>query len=225
MDKIGIYLTDASYDKGTGVSSISFIEKTNNTTNNIQINTSSNILTSEFIGIKECLKHAFRKFKFVVVFCDNINAVNKAKKELFTTMKLNERFAFVQFVWLPREFMHEADFLTKNIEDIEKNKEKKLEGYKNKMKGNVLDIFISEEDKRNILKELINDFKKEVNVDNLNLESTTLINILIKDNFNTNILNDLEKVTEDIKHIIKDSPKQGQKNSNLQKIIETLYSI
>ena len=224
MEQMGIYLTDASFDKNTGVSSISFVDKISKKTQNLQINTSKNILESEFIGIKECLKNGYRKYKNVVVFCDSIGAINKAKKELFKSMKLNERFNYVQFVWLPRDFLSEADFLTKNIEDTELNKEKKIEGYKNKIKGNVLDIFISNEDKEDILKEYLFDFFKEVDTSKFNFKSDTFKNILIEKTIVSKITEEVDLISLDIKMIIKEYPKQGYKNSLLQKITELLYS-
>jgi len=218
MKKIGIYLTDASFDKKTKISSISFLEKTTKKTSNIQTNKFNNIFDAEYEGIRECLMHGFKKFKNIVVICDNRGAIFKAQRELKEKMNLRSRFDSYQFIWLPREYLEEADFLTKNV-DIELNKKLKIE---NCTSGNILDIFLSEKDYLNILNDLIISFKE-------NNSYTNNTNFKIFDKIlNGEIISpidNIEDISSDIKTIIRKNPKEAKKNSNLQRIIEILYLV
>jgi len=217
MEKLGIYMTDASFDKKSKVSSISFIEKNTSHTKNIQRSDIPNIFEAEYEGIRQCLIHAYKKFANVIVICDNKAAIFKAQRELKKSMKLKERFSSYQFLWLPREYMEEADFLTKNV-DKDLNKKLKID---NSTHGNVFDIFVSKEDFEDILKKHIDLFKLkyDIDIDRLKILDRVLEGELIDP------INEIENISHDIKYIIEKYPQLGQKNSDLQKIIEVLYLV
>jgi len=218
MQNIGIYLTDASFDKKSKISSISFLEKTTNKTNNIQTAQYKNIYDAEFEGIKICLKDAYKKFKHVVVVCDNKRAVFNAQKHLRKEMKLSMRFESSQFLWLPRDFLSEADFLTKNV-DITKNKKIKLDNATN---GSVFEVFLTKEDYLNLLLDSILKFRKENR--ELNYNDLSILNKVLNGELIDPIQN-IELIREDLLKIIQFNPKEGRKNSNIEKIIELLYMV
>ena len=220
MDKIGIFLTDASFDRRMKVSSISFIEKITNKKNNLQVNNLPNVFEAEFLGIKECLKYGFKKFKNIVIVCDNKAAIFKARKDLIKDMKLLQRFETVQFLWLPREFLNEADFLTKNINNVEQNLKLKKE---NLFNGNVLDIFISEEDKKEVLNQLINNILNIKNFNIKNIKNNEFKKLLNK-NFDFNLNEDFNLLKDDILYIIAIEPKEVKEDSSLSKLINFLSS-
>jgi len=218
MEKIGIYLTDASFDKKSKISSISFIEKNSNKTSNKQTNEFQNIFEAEYEGIRLCLIHGFKKYKNIIVVCDNRGAIFKAQRDLRIKMNLRSRFDSCQFIWLPREYLEEVDFLTKNV-DIHLNKKLKIE---NCTTGNILDIFLTKSDYVEILEDLISQFKNE----NLYLDRVSLkIFHKILNGIVVDPLNYIEDLAFDIKIILKNNPKEGKKDSTLQRIIKILYLV
>lgn len=223
MDNLGIFLTDASFDRKTGVSSISLIEKTTKFTSNEQGIDCKNIFEAELYGIKRCLIYAFKKFKNVIVVCDNKFAVFSAKKAFFEELKLKSRFNTVQFLWLPRDYMSEIDFLTKHVEDIDLNHKLKKEGIIQKEYSNVLDIYVSEQD---ILERIKQEIKNILNIPGFNLEkikSKNLYNLLTSNNeYNKEAP---EIIKEDILYILTLDPKQKLKTSSLQIILNYIHNL
>lgn len=215
-----IYLTDASRDNKTGVSSISFIDKGSDKTNNFQTNELKNIYEAELKGIKLCIVDAYEKYSNVVIFCDNKAAVNTARKELFHSMKLREKFRSVQFVWLPREFLDEVDFLTKNINDIDLNKDLKKSAFENQSKGNILDIVLNQNDYDKII---IDQYKSIDGIDSIELNSQIFVDL-----FYGKVTQDRQEIVNskefynDIVLILKEYPELSKKGSKLQKLIEML---
>jgi len=216
MKQLGIYLTDASFDKKTKVSSISFIEKNTNIINNIQSRDFSNIFLAEYEGIRISVINAFKKFNNIVVVCDNIKAIEKANRVLKREMNLDRRFNSVQFLWLPRDYLAEADFLTKNV-DITKNKNLKLDSVLN---GSVFDTFVSKEDINDLLLENVLEFNKK-NKD-LDFSKLKIINIILSGKL-IDPTSESESIESDIRYIISQNPREGKEGSNLRKIIELLY--
>lgn len=216
-----IYLTDASYDHKTGVSSISFIDKTSKRTFNKQSNDIKNIFLAELEGIKLCIIDAFKSnYSNVIIFCDNKKAVFTAYKQFKNELNLDSRFKSIQIVWLPRNFLHEADFLTKNVEDIDKNKFLKTHGLTNKLKGNVLNVSLSKND----LKEII--FKK---ASKIIIEDIEFENEFLRELFNGNLIDLKEHFLEesyinDLKKIIAKTPSYMKKKSDLQLLSEMILN-
>lgn len=225
MLNLGIFLTDASFDKKTKTSSISFIEKESGYSSNYQTNEFVDIFSAEYEGILIAIKYAFKRYNNIIIICDNKGAISKARRELFKKMNLGKRFSSVQFLWLPRDYLVEADFLTKNVHDYSLNKQLKISGTENLLRSNVLDIFVDNSDINNIL--------------DRNISSLELINDLSVSKFKSNIFKllfdrefdlarktrlDIELMKMDILYIIDLQPKEGKKGSSLQKILEIIYN-
>ena len=214
-----IYITDASYDKESGVSSISFLDKSSGLSKNTQSTLYKNIYEAELFGIKQCLVDAFGKYSNVIVFCDNKQAVFNARRE-FEKLNLKQRFETSQFVWLPRAFMYEADFLTKNISEIEKNLNLKKIGTGNNVRGNVLTIKLSKTDYDNII------IEKSILID---VSNVILISKLLKEIYYNKVVPERKNLLVmdneyilDIKNILKNNPSYSIVGSDFQKFLEML---
>lgn len=223
MDNLGIFLTDASFDKKSSVSSISFIEKITQVTGNFQTGDISNIYEAELEGIRKCLKFAFRKFNNVVIVCDNKAAVFNAKKTFLREMNLKDRFSSVQFLWLPRDYLSEADFLTKNIDNEIENKNLKISGVIKKSKKNVLDIFVNEAEIYDIFYRKGQDLLKKIDISNI--KCGLLIDIFNKKSIRSiDFSVDPILMKQDILYIINKAPLEGLEGSSLQLVVDYLYN-
>lgn len=210
---IGVYLTDASFDAKTKTSSISFLESESGSINNFQTNEFENIYQAELAGVKACIKDALDKYSDIVIFCDNQRAVFNSKKD-FSILK---RFKTAQVVWLPRKFLDKADFLTKNVTDLELNKSVKMKGFESKL-GNVFDVFIDSTDIDNLFKK----FTKDIDI-KLFKSKTFQISFSegrVEKKF---FLEEFSLIKEDILSIIERYPDEGKNNSNMQKALGLFY--
>lgn len=204
--QIGIYITDASFDKNSRVASISFIEITTNKKSEKQQQV-NNIFEAEYIGIKECMINAAGKFNNILIICDSKQAIREAKKEVYSNKKWNRKIKDIQFIWLPREYTDLADFLTKNITKGDENKKLKLDSYKDDIeRTDIMDIFVTDEDKIEIIKENILNLKSEydfnIQYKSLHLKEN-LINLEIKSLYEE----DREKIGKDLKELMRLNPK------------------
>lgn len=210
---IGVYLTDASFDAKTKTSSISFLESESGSTGNIQTNEFENIYQAELAGIKACIKDALDKYSDIVIFCDNQRAVFNSKRD-FNILK---RFKTAQVVWLPRKFLDKADFLTKNVDDLELNKITKIDGFESKL-GNVFDIFIGTSD----IDDLFQKFTKNIDMDSFKSKTfqISFSEGRVEKKF---FLEETALIKDDILNIIEKYPEEGRNNSNMQKALGLFY--
>jgi len=115
--KFGIFLSDASFDYKTKFSVAGIKEMISGETKQVTNASSKNPTEAEKFGIMESLKFAESNgYDNVVFICDNKKAITYIKREFFQNENLRSKFWYVQFLWLPREFMHAVDFLSKNLD-------------------------------------------------------------------------------------------------------------
>ncbi len=219
--QIGIYITDASFDHKTNVSSISFIEINKNYKGEKHTKT-KNIFEAEYIGIKECMIHASTRFNNIIVICDSKQAIREAKKEIYRNKKWNMKIKDIQLIWLPRDFTNLADFLTKNITNPEDNKKLKTESFIDDLsRHNVMDIYVSKNDKEKMLikwiKELNNNYDLDIKYSSLKLKEN-LIDLKISSIYEEN----QELVSLDIVKLIERNPSLINKDGLLNKVITML---
>ena len=125
-----VILTDASFDKQSNTGVIGIIYKNNK----LQIPyKAKNIYEGELKGIKEGIKFAYqKKAKNILLICDNQRAIAEGRKWFFKEPALKNLFKYVQFLWLPREYLKEVDVLSKllNTEDAIKVRQLKKQEIK-----------------------------------------------------------------------------------------------
>lgn len=225
-EKVGLFLTDASFDYKSKVSSIAILDlKTNQKFNKQEI--VSGPKEGESKGIIEALKKGIKLYKNIIVFCDNIHSVNEVRREVLGSKFWKAKYYYIQIVWVPREETHLADFFSKNLDSSEENLNLKIESFKNKCtNNNVMDIIISSEDKINVLKEFLKDSLKENSlIKDFKFQSNILKDIFYTNKFN---LNDIEKegdkIKEDYLALYKEFPSSFNSNSPLKKLFEGLFT-
>jgi len=115
--KFGIFLSDASFDHKTRVSVIGITETISGKTYQFLYENPKNPTDAEKFGVQKAIEIALNeKFDNVVFICDNKSAINMTRKKFFSKEELRSLFWYTQFVWLPREFMGSADFLSKHVD-------------------------------------------------------------------------------------------------------------
>ena len=126
--KYGIFFVDASFNKKYKSSNFGFYEI-------IYKLKKTKTLQGEFNNSKEAEKKAIietihialkNKYENIIIFNDNKFAIKEIKKIFYENLNYKHMFAYIQFVWIPRDFNKLADFLSKNfnMEDIENKNNK-----------------------------------------------------------------------------------------------------
>lgn len=223
--KIGLFITDASFDSKTKVASIAIVDIKTKAVYSIQ-KSANNVKEAETSGIFEGLTRAVGKYSNIVIFCDNQGSVKYVKDKVNTSEFWSSKFLTIQVIWLPREETFVADFFTKNIEDSDKNMSLKIESFKNECKtSNVMDLFLTKEDKYKIIKELFEDSLKEYELLNsFNFLSILLKSIFESNNFNNRSENDFFEIKKDCERLFKLSPEILDKKSSFYRAIQGLLN-
>jgi len=166
-EKIGFFFTDASLDHKTKNVKVSIIDIISNDKKQFNYTTNS-IVEAESYSIICALKEGLKKYKNIIVFNDNLYAVKKVKKDIFSkdNIFLN-KYYFVQIVWIPREYNQIADFFSKNIDNQKKEKEQKVNSYIQYINRN--EIVVTTVDKISFLKDMILNDNNEKNIKSLKL--------------------------------------------------------
>ena len=140
--ELGIFISDASFRKKEKISVISVKCNTTGMDWTKTVDTSSS-LEAEKAGIRYAINRAQNHTSFynAIFICDNKEAVLAIKEE-YEKRKIKP-FRTAQFLWLPRKYLGEADFLTKNL-GVKVSKEVK------KLKTNKLNRTVNTKTKRHI---------------------------------------------------------------------------
>jgi ribonuclease HI len=226
IEKLGIFMSDASFDIKNGVSSIAIINLKTQDTKSIQ-KISKSVFQAEYEGILESLKLADGKYSNVIVFCDSKDAVNEINLKLANTGYFNSKFNSIQIVWLNREETFIADFFTKNVSDPKKNMELKIEAYKNSCKtSNVMDIFLTKRNKQKILINLFKEaFKEYPLLKIFEFKSDYLKKIIFENNFRDKTDTDVNDMKEDCQSIYELSPIILSKDSKFFAAIQGVLTL
>lgn len=160
-----IFITDASFDFGSKTSIIGIENIITGKEYQKVFNDAKNPFEAEKLGIREVILISIQEgLKNILIFCDNKGAVVHSKKDFFNDNELKNKFDFIQFVWVPREFTEIADTISKNVVD---------ENIKN-------DIINSKAENLNIKKEKLSNSYLEEHVNNINPSSEISNNTLKK---------------------------------------------
>jgi len=219
--KIGIFLTDASFDFKTKVASISIINLKENKNFNIH-NVIKNPKEAETLGIYEALKKGINKYENIIIFCDNLYSVNEVRKTVLNSKYWKSKFKYIQIVWVPREETHLADFFSKNLSEGSDNLKKKIESFENEcITSNVMDLVVTIKDKEKIILK----FKKEALLKNPELIKFNFQSIVLNKLFHENKVDlelidnhELDFMRNDYINLLYDNPEYN-KNNSLKKIV------
>ena len=148
-----IFITDAAFDFKSKTSIIGIKNLSNGKTYQRVFKDAKNPFEAEKMGIQEIILISLEEgLRNVLIYCDNKGAVVHAKRDFFSNDVLKSKFNFIQFVWVPREYTHIADELSKKISDEDLQQ----------------DIINTKADNLNILKEERSNVYLEHHVNDLN---------------------------------------------------------
>ena len=121
---MNIFVTDASFDFKSKTSIIGIKNLSNEKTYQRVFKDAKNPFEAEKLGIQEIILISIEEgLSNVLIYCDNKGAVVHTKRDFFKDEALRSKFNFIQFVWIPREYTHIADELSKKISDQELQKD------------------------------------------------------------------------------------------------------
>ncbi len=214
IEKLGLFMTDASFDSKSKLASIAIVNLKTKHVESIQKHLNS-VGESETNGIIEALKLGIGKYSNIVIFCDNQGSVAYVSDKVKSSDFWSTKYLTIQIIWLPREETYLADFFTKNITDSDKNMQLKIDSFKKECKTtNVMDLFLSINDKHIIIKDLFSDSFKEFNLLNdFKFKSTLLNSIFERNIFREKTELDLKEMKEDCELLFKIEPKLFKKES------------
>jgi len=186
-----IFITDAAFDFKSKTSIIGIKNLSNGKTYQRVFKDARNPFEAEKFGIKEIINIAIEEnLKNILIYCDNKGAVIHSKKDFFNNEILKSKFNFIQFVWIPREYTHIADDLSKLISD--ENLQKEIIDTKAK------NINIIKEEKSNIyLEHHVNDLNPSKNNTSDTIRKRIFQFILLKgdNDFNSKLFKNLESLS------------------------------
>lgn len=218
-EKIGFFISDASLDHKTKVSSIGIVDLTTKENFNIQKSV-KDIKEAESTGILESLKIASKRYKNVIVFCDNVFSVNETRKLILSSPYWKNIFYYIQIIWLPREYTHIADFFSKNIEDTDLNKYLKIEAFnKESSRNNISSVLLTREDKIDILIEKI----KLLNLKTINFKSSVLNSLFNENIFKDSVNNEIDLIKRDFKLLF--VVNSTEKEKDIKEVMEMVFLI
>lgn len=209
--KFGIFLSDASFDHKTKVSVVGIREITTGETFQFINANAKNPTNAEIYGINKAMITAGKEgFDNVVFICDNKSAIVKTKKDFFTKEELRSQFWYCQFLWLPRDYLANEDFLSKNIskemevELIKHKKRKTLEQFNSfeekHITKHINDINISDEVKNESVEKRINQFVRLKEGD-FKSKFFKEIDLMNPEELSSLLIEDIELIEEDLKNI------------------------
>ena len=186
-----IFITDAAFDFKSKTSIIGIKNLSNGKTYQRVFKDAKNPFEAEKLGIQEIILISIQeKLTNILIYCDNKGAVVHTKRDFFSDDALKSKFNFIQFVWVPREYTHIADELSKKISDEDLQQ----------------DIIDTKADNLNVIKEAKSNVYLEHHVNDLNpsMDNTSdtvrkRINqfLLLKGNnkFNSKLFNEIESLS------------------------------
>ena len=196
--KTGIFLCDASYDKKDGSSIIGILEKKSKKTWQ-KVITATSPTDAEEQGLSYALSESLKmNLRNTIFICDNKEAISKRQSHI----SISES---IQWLWMPREFLDQADFLSKVInqdtaKEVIKNKENIAKSKRNKQHSkhvNSIKVSNKTEDIYKIIKEL-NILLKDITFESMFLKLIQAGNLDIKA-YNLCILEEIDSIEKDQK--------------------------
>ena len=136
-----IFVTDAAFDFSTKTSIIGIKNLTNGKTYQYVYKEAKNPFEAERYGVDKIIDISISDgLRNVLIICDNKGVVIHSKRDFFKNNEIKEKFTFIQFVWLPREYTFIADELSKNVsgqvkEDVLNAKSEKINIQKENQSG------------------------------------------------------------------------------------------
>jgi len=208
-----IFITDAAFDFKSKTSIIGIKNLSNGKTYQRVYKDAKNPFEAEKLGIQEIILISIQEdLRTVLIYCDNKGAIVHVKRDFFKDDALKNKFNFIQFVWIPREYTHIADELSKKISDedlkeaiievkaenLNKKKEKQSSSY---MEHHVNDLNPSNEISNDTLKKRISQFLLLSDNNIFESELFSELNNLTLDEMNDLLIEDIELIEKDIQNI------------------------
>ena len=207
--KTAIFITDASFNKRDKTSLLGIKNITEKKTYQKSI-IADNPKEAEKKGILEAINIAYNnKIQNLVIVCDNKFAIQEIKRDFFKSESNKNKFWYIQFLWLKREYLEEADFLSKNInEELKKevieNREiamkQKIEKKEGKSLQHIYDIKIDKSKSEEVFKKRKQQFHKLVECQKFKSTLFTNQNISLKEAEEL-IFTEIEDIENDLKII------------------------
>jgi ribosomal protein S15P/S13E len=221
--QIGIFLTDASFDKKTGVSVISMINLETEARDEYQ-GTFSSPQEAETKGIVEVLTNNVGVYKNILIYCDNKFSVRDVQDKVNNSNYWNGKYNMIQLVWLPRKYTSIADHFSKHIKDKGENMNLKENSFKNKIESKtVMDLYVSKEQKINILREIIVKKVSIIDFANIELNNEHFMALLLNQDMPERRF-DLKSLSKDINNILKKEPKYGNTLATISAGLNDIYN-
>lgn len=222
--QFGFYLTDASFDYSSKTTSIGIINIITKETFNF-IDKAVNPTDAETKGIMKALDIAAQENNLnVIIICDNKSSINHARKRFSTEEGIRSKFWYAQFLWVPREYTHIADFLSKNIsqelsESFKDLKEENINENRNKRdiktaKKLVNEIKASKSNTNKTLEERLNQLHLLIKDKEYPFKSKMFSLIKMNDSFDVNflsefIIDEIDLIEKDVSFMEKEDPVIG----------------
>lgn len=150
-EKMGFFITDASFDHSTKVASLAILDIKQNKKYSLQ-EIYSSVKEAESAGIMKALEEGISQYTNIIVFCDNQFSVNEIRRLVLNSDYWKNKYSYIQIIWIPREETHIADYFSKNINNNNEHLNKKIESFKKGCQTtNVFDLVLSKKDKQEIL--------------------------------------------------------------------------
>lgn len=207
--KTAIFITDASFNKKDKTALIGIKNITDKKTYQKSI-IANNPKEAEKEGIYEVIKIASKeKVNNLIIFCDNKFAIQEVKKDFFSNEINKTKFWYIQFVWLKREYLEEADFLSKNInieleKEVKENKNRaireKIEKLEREATKHIFDVKIDNSIVEEVFNKRKNQFHKLITIENLESTLFTKKDLTFKE-AEENIFLEIEKIEKDLSKI------------------------
>jgi len=219
--KMGLIVTDASYHQAMKYASIGIIDLGTNKTHSEEVTTVSSVRDAEEFGIIRALKLYVNTYDNITIICDNMYSVFNVRKKVTGSPYWKNKYKLIQIIWLPREFTHEADTVSRLCVNEEVTKLKKEESFKNNVLSNtsIADVFLTKTDFSKMVTDI---YKEEIKL-SIVFESLTFQSIGNELAFDLDVSKtELDLIKKDAEKIIKEKPEMSKDNSALKKIIQII---
>lgn len=231
MTHFKLFFVDASFEFKTQASTIGIydvIEKKDYSF----ITKASNSTEAEMIGMRKAMEIAQNeKTIHLAIVSDSKFGISKIKKEIYnereldkTSIKSGFRIKHIQFLWIPREYNQLADMLSKNISEKDVSslvalKENNIIERKDKITNKLSKIYVkdikySKNLENDSLSMKIKEFSALSRVYDMNEDnfSSRVFKMLLKDDYDLELIEDLIFDTDEIENLENDINKYNESN-------------
>lgn len=219
-EKMGFFITDASFDYSTKVASLAILDIKQNKKYFVQEMYSS-VKEAESAGILKALEKGISEYTNIIVFCDSQFSVNEIRRMVLNSDYWKSKYSYIQIIWIPREETHIADYFSKNIDNNNEYLNKKIESFKKGCQTtNVFDLILSKKDKQEILLQFLNNsLIKYPEIKNFKFKSDFLKNA-VKGIFIEFDIEDIDILKEDCVKLYKNNSELFNKGGDFNLFIE-----